>query len=155
MISVVYTACQQRITKVILSDSYQTTIKQYIQQQEYMVMIYVDSSDCTPCSFKHLVRWYEAKNNFEENGIGILLIFRNSDERAVISTLRSIGTFNFIFDKGGKFKAENNVFKYARDNIFVMDKDNNVLFTQSPLKDKETWNSFVKIITNRKLAEQL
>jgi hypothetical protein len=147
MIFVVHTACQQRIIKVILSDNYQITIEQYIQQQKYMVMIYVDSSDCTPCSFKHLAQWYSMKAQFEKNDIGILLIFRNSDERAVIRALRSIGTFHFVFDKGGKFKANNEVFKYATDNIFVMDKDKNVLFTKSPLKDEKTWKSFIKLIT--------
>jgi hypothetical protein len=145
MLFAVGIACKHEI-KVILPNNYPEEIVEYIQRQKYMVMIYVDSSDCTPCSFKHLLQWYSARNDFEKNGIGILLIFRNSDERAVIRALRSIGTFHFIFDKGGKFKANNKVFKYAKDNIFVMDKDKNVIFPESPVTDEKTWKRFIKCI---------
>jgi hypothetical protein len=135
--------------KVTLPDNCPADIAQYMQQYEYMVMIYVDSSDCTPCSFRHLAQWYSARNDFEKNGVGILLIFRNTDERTVIRTLKSIGTFHFVFDKKGKFKADNKVFEYVEDNIFVMDKDKNVLFMESPLKDEKTWKSFVKAINTK------
>jgi hypothetical protein len=93
------------------------------------------------------------KDKFEKNGTGILLIFRNSDEIAVTRALRSIGTFHFIFDKGGAFKADNKVFKYVKDNIFVMDKDNKVIMTKSPLANEKAWKSFIKIIINRKINE--
>ncbi|MDR2407177.1 MAG: hypothetical protein LBE13_03570 [Bacteroidales bacterium] len=139
-------ACKREI-KVVMPDDLPVEIEQYIQKQRHVVMIYVDSSDCTLCSFKHLIQWYSAKDEFEKNGIGILLAFRNSDEKTVIRALRSIGTFRFFFDKGGKFKAENKVFKYAENNIFVMDRDKNVIMTKSPLQNEKTWNSFIRLIT--------
>jgi peroxiredoxin len=138
-------ACKREI-KVVMPNDLSVEIEQYIQKQHHIVMIYVDSSNCTPCSFKHLAQWYSAKDEFERNGIGILLIFRNSDEKTVTRTLRSIGTFYFIFDKGGTFKAINKVFKYAKDNIFVIDKGKNVIMTKSPLQDEKTWNYFIKLV---------
>lgn len=146
-------ACKHEI-KAVLPDDYPAEVKQYMQQYKYMAMIYVDSSDYTPCSFKHLIQWYSVRNDFEKNGVGILVIFRNSDEKTVIKALRSIGTFYFVFDKGGKFKADNRVFKYATDNIFIMDKDRNVLFTESPLKDEKTWKSFVKLMNAKRLTSK-
>jgi peroxiredoxin len=138
--------CKDEI-KVTLPDNYSNEIQQYIKQQQYMVMIYVDSSDCTPCSLKPLFRWNSLKDKLEKNGIGVLLIFRNSDERVVARSLKLIGTLHFIIDKGGKFKVNNKFYKYIKDNIFVMDKDNNVVMTQSPIANEKTWKSFIKIIT--------
>jgi hypothetical protein len=145
-------ACKDEI-KVVLPDTYSVEIKQYMKYHDYMVMIYVDSSDCTLCSFKHLIRWYSVKDEFEKNRVGILLIFRNSDERAVIGALKSIGTFHFVFDRGGAFKADNEVFKYVEDNIFVMDKNKNVSFMESPLKNEKTWKSFVKAINTKRYGK--
>jgi hypothetical protein len=146
IILVVFISCKQEVITVVLPDNIPVEMEQYVQNHKYTVMIYVDSTDCTPCSFKYLVPWYPLQTECEKNGIGVLLIIRNSDERAVIHTLESIGTFHFIFDKGGKFKANNKIFKIAKDNIFVMDKNREVIFIDSPIKDKQTWIKFLKRI---------
>jgi peroxiredoxin len=139
--------CKHEINKVTLSNDFSIETAQYMEQQKYMVMIYVDSSACTPCSLKPLFQWNSLRDKFEKNGIGILFIFRNPDERVVGRALKLIGTFHFIIDKKGKFKTDNNVFKYVKGNIFVMDKDNNVVMTKSPIANKKSWKSFIKIIT--------
>jgi hypothetical protein len=149
MIVMVSTACRQELGKVILPDNYPAGIEQYMDQQKYMIMIYVDSSDCTPCSLKHLFPWDSHREKFEKNGIGILLIFRNTDERVVSRAVKLIGTFHFVFDREGKFKEDNKFYKYVKDNIFVMDRDNNVIMTESPLANEKAWESFIKIIVNR------
>jgi hypothetical protein len=65
VISTVCIACKDEI-KVTLPDNSPVEVAQYMEQQDYMVMIYVDSSDCTPCSFKHLAQWYSMKDKFEK-----------------------------------------------------------------------------------------
>jgi hypothetical protein len=47
---------------VIFPDDSPVKVTEYMKQQNYMVMIYTDSSACTPCSFKHLARWYSMKD---------------------------------------------------------------------------------------------
>jgi hypothetical protein len=142
-----YIACKQEFDKVVLPDNYPTEIEQYIKQQKYMVMIYVDSSNCTPCSLKPLFPWDPLRDKLEKIDIGILFIFRNSDERVVARALKLIGAFHFVIDKEGKFKANNKFYKYVKDNIFVMDEDNNVVMTKSPIANEKSWKSFIKIIT--------
>jgi hypothetical protein len=51
----------------------------------------------------------------EELNIGMLLIIHNSDEKSVFKALRAFGTYHLIFDKEGKFKANNEIFKFMKD----------------------------------------
>jgi hypothetical protein len=147
VISTACISCKQEFDKVVLPDNYPAEIVQYMEHQRYTVMIYVDSSDCTPCSLKPLFRWDSLRDKFEKNGIGILFIFRNSDERAVARALKLVGAFHFVIDDGGKFKANNKFYKHIKDNIFVMDKHNNVVMAESPVANEKSWKSFIKIIT--------
>jgi hypothetical protein len=135
--------------KVVFPDTIQPEIEQYIREQEYIAVIYVDSSKCTPCSLHHLTLWKTHIKELNDNNTGILLIICNSDEQAVIEVLKAKNVvFPFIIDKGGKFKTNNEIFKLVRENTFVMDKNQNVIFTESPIKDDKTWKMFVKKLNN-------
>jgi hypothetical protein len=102
---------------------------------------------CTPCSFSAISTWTHLKPNFAEQNTGILLIINNPDEQSVLESLKENKiTVPFVFDNKRIFKISNlDIFSKA-GNIFVIDRDKNVIFTESPIKDEKTWKKFIKRI---------
>jgi peroxiredoxin len=151
LLGVFFASCDEESVKIVFTDVVQPEIEQYIQKQKYVVVIYVDSTECTPCSLNHLSLWKKHQKELTQHETGILLIIHNSDEDAVINVLKDkkIG-FNFIFDKGRKFKLKNREafgLSYDNyDNTFVMDRNKNVVFNGSPITSEEKWKSFIKFL---------
>jgi hypothetical protein len=143
---IVLVSCKHEI-KVVFPDAIQNQITQHIQEQNYVV-IYVDSSDCTTCSLRHLTFWNARKKELKDNNTGILLMIHHSDEQLVMTTLQSMEIFfPFILDKGRKFKVKNiEILGIAKDNTFVMDRNKNVIFIGSPIASEKEWKSFIKLI---------
>jgi peroxiredoxin len=148
LLGLFFASCDKETIKIVFPNAVQAEIEQYMQQQKYTVVIYIDSSSCTPCSLNHLTLWKKHREELAQNETGILLVIHNSDEQAVINTLQSVlVAFHFITDGGRKFKANNiEVFYAAQDNTFVMDRDRNVIFAGSPIASEASWNSFIKRI---------
>ncbi|MDR3244885.1 MAG: hypothetical protein LBT50_00450 [Prevotellaceae bacterium] len=114
-----------------------------------MIIIYIDIAGCTPCSLSNLEPWKNYKKTLAKYDAGVLLVFRNPDEEKIIDILKSMEiTFHFMFDKTGKFKAENEIFKSV-GNILVIDKNKNVIFSESPIKNEQTWGMFLKKIKKK------
>jgi hypothetical protein len=135
-----------RETKVIFPEKMQDEISQYIQKHKYTAVIYVGHSQCTTCALSNLNTWKVHKKTLDKNDVGILLVFRDRDENKIIEILKSLKiVFMFIFDKTGQF-GTNNEASLSEDNVFVMDKDKNVIFKGSPVKNEEKWNAFIKSI---------
>jgi hypothetical protein len=136
-------SCKQEM-KVIFTESVPDGINQY----DYIIVIYFDTSDCTGCSLSQLDLWKIHQKILGKYNTGILLVFHNSDENNIINILKSKRvTFPFIFDKNGKLKANNKIFESAENKIFVMDKNRNVIFPDSPIKSEKNWTKFIKIVT--------
>jgi hypothetical protein len=138
-------SCKGDPDKMVSTDA---SMEKYIQNSEYTVIIYIDSTGgCTPCSFQHLNSWKAYQRALSRHDTEILLVINNSNEQLVIEILKSIGVFNFVFDEKNKFKIMNNqIFKLASDGVFVIDKNSNVIFTGSPTATEKTWNSFIKLV---------
>jgi hypothetical protein len=138
-------SCKEDMDKVFFTD---IDIEQYTQNTEYTVIVYVDStSGCTPCAFRHLNMWKAYQKTLNKYNADILLVINHSDKQLVIEILKSIGVFQFVFDKRSKFKIVNyTIFRDAFDGVFVIDKNKNVVFTGSPIVNEETWKSFIKRI---------
>jgi Icc-related predicted phosphoesterase len=147
LVAIVSASCKETI-ETVFPNVVQSEIEQYIQKHKYMVVIYIDSATCTPCSLNHLILWRKHREELTRNKTGVLLVIQNSDEQAIINTLESIKvTFPFIIDREKKFKIKNiRIFSIARDNTFVMDKDREVIFVGSPIATEEKWNSFIKLV---------
>jgi hypothetical protein len=141
-----FISCNRELS-IILPNDIQSGIEQYIQKYEYISVIYIDSSECIQCSLKNLPLWKYYRKRLNDINTGVLLIIHNSDEQAVLRELKTLEIiFPFIFDKGGKFKTSNEVFKYTRDNVFVMDKNRNAIFNESPIANEQVWKQFIGLI---------
>jgi hypothetical protein len=142
----VFAGCKHNV-QVVFPDTVQNEMLQYIQEHEYTVVIYLDSADCSPCL---LNAWKPYKRILEKKNTGIFLVFHNLEEQTVVNTLKSINvTFHFILDEDGAFKVTNEIYKFVKDNIFVMDKNRNVIMAESPIANDKTWNMFTKRIKKK------
>jgi hypothetical protein len=131
--------------KVTFPDDIQNTIEKYFQSYEYMIIVYVDSSECTQCAFNHLTLWKRHKKELDECNTGVLFVIQNSDEQTVLKTLKTLELiFPFVFDKGKKIKTNNDIFKFTNENIFVLNRNLNVIFLGSPVANRQKWNMFKK-----------
>lgn len=148
MLGIFYVSCGDRTVKIVFPNVVQPDIEQYMQKQKYMVVVYVDSSECTPCSLNHLSLWKKHQNELKQNETGILLIIHNSDENIVINILKDKKiSFHFMIDRERRFKYKNReAFVPSYDNTFVMDRNRNVIFSGSPIATEEKWKSFIKLV---------
>ncbi|MDR3247114.1 MAG: hypothetical protein LBT50_11880 [Prevotellaceae bacterium] len=147
---VIFNSCGHEPVKVVFPSTIHPEIEQYMQAYEYMAVVYVDSVTCTSCKFNSLTMWKHFEKNLKKNNTGVLFLIRNSDEQSVIEALKyNKLTFPFIFDKEGKFKAVNEIFKFVRDNVFVMDRNKNVVMAESPIENEQTWQMFLNRVKKK------
>jgi hypothetical protein len=92
--------------------------------------------------------WEVYKKRLVKYNTGILLVINSTQEQYFDNILKSFKiALCRIFDKTRKFRTSNDkIFQVARDEVFVIDKDKNVIFTGSPIANEEKWNSFIKLI---------
>jgi hypothetical protein len=139
---VMFTACRREF-KIVFPDIVQADVEQYMAKHDYIMVTYISSSDCALCT---LNLCNSHKGSLKRHNTGILLVFRDSDEQAITDILKSQKiSLPFIIDDG-KFKANNEVFKYARSNTFVMDKNRNAVFNESPIANEQVWKQFIGLI---------
>ncbi|MDR0558996.1 MAG: hypothetical protein LBG92_02400, partial [Prevotellaceae bacterium] len=130
-------SCKQNLDKVIFPDSLNNETREFLQKNNCNVLIYMDSVDCSPCL---LNAWKPYKRILEKNAVGILLIMNYVDESHIIAVQKQTDVkFHYIKDKNGEFKTKNKIFQFAKDNIFVIDKNSNVIFIESPIKNELAW----------------
>jgi hypothetical protein len=143
---IAFISCKREL-KVVFPDTVRNTVEKYLQEYKYMIIVYVDSSECTQCAFNHLTLWKRHKQELSECNTGVLFIIQNSDEQAVLRVLKTLEiVFPFVFDKGEEIKTNNKIFKSVGENVFVLDKNFNAVFLGSPIANRKNWNMFRKKI---------
>ncbi|MDR2424675.1 MAG: hypothetical protein LBD59_08130 [Prevotellaceae bacterium] len=145
-LTIVFSGCNNSL-HIVFPENMQNQINQAVQKYNYLLFIYIDVNKCTSCSLDHLTAWQGYKKILDKYNTEILIVFRDPRENIIIETMKSMNmSFKCIFDKTGEFKKTNSVFRYMENNVFVMDKHKNVIFTDFPIKNEETWNRFIKRI---------
>jgi hypothetical protein len=138
-------SCKQEL-KVIFPENVERT-ETYIQSHEYMIIIYINPGECTSCSMNQLIPWKLYGNTLNKHNTSILLVLHNTDEQKVNEILKSLEIqFPVVFDKEGKFRIANDkIFRVAHNDIFVIDKNKNVIFIGSPIANEKQWREFIKV----------
>jgi hypothetical protein len=137
--------CQKEL-KVVFHDD---TIVNCIKSCEYTVIIYIQPEGCTSCAMSNLINpWEVYKKRLAKYNMGILLVINSTAEQYFDNMLKSFNiALCHTFDKTRKFRISNDkIFQVVSDGTFVIDKNKNVIFTDSPISTVEKWNSFVKLI---------
>jgi hypothetical protein len=137
-------SCNNEI-KLTLTDNLVNEIENL--QNKYNIILYIDISDCTSCELQNLSPWTMYKQVLKKYETDLLLVIFHPDKQYIMEILQTVGDFNCVFDVLGQLKSANSrVFASVKDNIFVIDRNKNVIFTESPIKDEKTWKKFIKRI---------
>jgi hypothetical protein len=149
LIGIFMMSCEQnsKNLKIVFPDNIEKT-ENYIVSHKYVIVIQINDNDCVPCSFNDLKQWKLHENILDKYDIGVLLVLPIADEQKASELLKSLDMqFHIVFDKIKKFRVINDrVLRAARDGVFVIDKDKNVIFAGSPIATEEKWNAFINLV---------
>jgi hypothetical protein len=139
-------SCKQEPLKVTFPENIDNLDS--IWSHEYTVIIYIKPEGCISCIFNDLNPWKLYQNVLSKYDINVLLIINSMGENNVVKMLKHLNIkFPAILDKKSRFRIMNDkIFQAVPDNIFVIDKDKNVIFSGSPIVTEEKWKSFVKLL---------
>lgn len=109
---------------------------------KYNLLVYVDSSECTPCYASHNQEWEYTLNECKKYNPSITLtIIIESNiitEEVKDKFLRSIFPKSIFVDKTGIFRKKNPVLPNANNmHVLLLDKDHKVLLVGNPLNNKK------------------
>jgi hypothetical protein len=136
--------CGRADMKINFPETVPNETVRYMQEHEYTAVIYLDSANCSPCL---LNVWKPYKRILERKDTGILLVFNDFEEQTIVDILKSVNVaFHYIIDKEGEFRTGNEVFRFVRNNVFVMDRDKTVIMVESPIENEQTWDMFLRRI---------
>ena len=118
---------------------------------DFTVLCYIDSANCTVCSMQWLTLWSHRERELEKLNTGIVLIVNNTDEKAVYDALEHLQLkFPVAFDNYSALK-QNNPLLLGQFPVFVVNREKEVVWLGTPIESETTWNLFIK--TLQKLSE--
>lgn len=109
---------------------------------KYNLLVYVDSSECTPCYASHHQEWEYTLNECKKYNpsITLTIIIESSiiTDEVKEKFLRSNFPKSIFIDKTGVFRKINPAFPNANNmHVLLLDKDNKVLLVGNPLINKK------------------
>ncbi|MDR2423315.1 MAG: hypothetical protein LBD59_01145 [Prevotellaceae bacterium] len=141
----VFASCKGEL-KMVLTDTVSNKINHLAQQYKHIIVVGIDATECTGCAIQNISQWTGKQvQTLKKYNVGLLFFVYHASDHTVKELFETLKDFNCVFDAIGKFKSANSkVFNSVKDNIFVIDRDKNVIFTESPIKDEKTWKRFIK-----------
>ena len=122
------------------------TLDSCIVENDFTVFCYIDSTDCTFCSMKWLDYWAFHEDDMKSLKIGVALIVRSQDEKAVFDAVGRLSCkFPVVFDKTSIIK-QNNPLILNQYYVFAVNRAKEVVWFGSPLDNEETWDLFTKTL---------
>jgi hypothetical protein len=147
VLALCYLSFSQKI-QISYPENMPKEISEYINAHDYMIIVYHKVTGCTGCSVSELKPWGMYGKSFDKYKTGVLLVIRSTEKEENIRNLLKSDKIEYpcIFDSDGSFKTNNPVYEQTEENVIAVDKNKNVIFTGSPIKDRETWDNFMKRI---------
>ncbi|GHT65325.1 hypothetical protein AGMMS50239_24820 [Bacteroidia bacterium] len=133
---------------IIFPENISITFEEITSSRDFVLISYIDSTDCTPCALKHIevYKFYkdQLKNQFNTE---ILLLIQNNDEEGVKKMLSDIGVpFPFLLDIEKKFKSINNIPDNPTYQTLIVDEQRKIIWIGSPVENKKTWELYQKMM---------
>lgn len=114
---------------------------------QYKIIIYLDSVFCTPCAFDDITIWRSYIKILNELNTKIILICNHPNSQTVRSYMEEAQiNLPILFDRNETFKKQNNLPKEQKFQTFVVDSSRTVIWVGSPVYNKESWKAFCKMM---------
>lgn len=115
----------------------------YISRKaDFQILVYVDSTECTPCYANHYVGWEvileECKDYNPSITLSVIIESEQISEEAKGAFLKSKFTKSIFIDKKGSFRKNNPTFPDSNImHVLLLDKNNRVLLVGNPLNNEK------------------
>lgn len=119
---------------------------------DYKLIVFSDSTECSPCVLKTLFKWKEFKNKAElvNNKFAVFFIFSppKQDEDFLYLSLRGNALRNqMFFDNEYLFRRSNpSIPDDKAFHTFLLDKNNNVILVGNPIENEKIKELMLKEI---------
>jgi len=119
---------------------------------KYRYIVYVDSSECSPCMIDHMYEWNGLIDSIRERNLSVDFIFivapRYNQKEDAILAIESSGLKNDIYvDTAYTFMQANTYIpKEAKYHAFIINDSNKVVLVGNVLNNKRINNMFNKIL---------
>jgi len=120
----------------------------------YKVFTYVDSIGCSSCQMEMWL-WKPYIDACKQQNFDVSFIFvvHSSDyERFDSDVLMYEFDFPIFYDYENRFGRANN-FMSSFNRTFLLDKDNRVLLTGSPINNSKLWEQYIEKITHQQATD--
>ena len=145
----VYSELEAFIGKeIIFSDKNFNTVGNKAFKDQFLLISYVDSGNCTPCRLEKTQYMKTNKRRLLDTHTGVLMIVHEKDTFTVNEVFRQMHvSYPIFFDSLGCFKKENGIFDNPLYQDFVIDRSNKVVWLGNPLRNKQSWQQYEKAIS--------
>lgn len=120
-----------------------------LNESDYAIIAYIDSSGCTPCRMK-LQAWNDAINKFnfsEEVDVNFLMIINSTKRQEILDLLGREKFLHCIcFDTNGEFARLNKLPKASEYHTFLLDENGKALLLGNPVKNPKIFDLYRKVI---------
>jgi hypothetical protein len=140
-----FTACKFE-TKIFVPVGIAEKFQLAIQDNNYTIILYLDSTECSPCTLKPLIKWKLHKVETKKYKLDFLLVY-NGDESEIRESMNFFDLdFPCILDENKDFFNANIMNFNHSTYALVIDKHYKVVFTGIPFIDEKRWNKFLGIL---------
>lgn len=120
-----------------------------MQEHDFTVFCYIDSTDCAPCSMQWLNRWVHFKSDLEKLNTNVALIVRNRNTDTVFGVMSHLRLdFPVIFDSTLTIMRDNPEV-LSQYSTFVVNNEKEVVWKGLPIENEDSWKGFRKSIRGR------
>ncbi len=116
----------------------------------YRLIIYVDSTSCSPCFISHMYDYEEAVEKFDSAGIRTLFIFEPSlDKMEDVRFLLEQQAYPFlsVIVRNGRFSSANpHLSSSSLLHSFLLDKENKVIVVGNPAQNNKVKELMLKTV---------
>jgi hypothetical protein len=119
----------------------------------FKIVIYADSVNCIDCDL-NLIEWKQRIKEIEKRKLNVCFLFvLNSDYYSVIKhTIERDGfRYPIFFDKYGYFAKVNNFSDRIKYVTFLLNEEDKIILTGSPINNANNWDLYLNKITSGKL----
>ena len=111
-------------------------VQQLSVENDYFLIIYLETEGCVPCSFKNLMLLDHYKDDFEKFNTGVVLIIKDNDNKEQIRTMfiEMKMKYPLFFDKDNRLLENNPIISTnSLCHTFIIDRDMKVIWIGSPI----------------------
>lgn len=132
------------LNQKISFDCLATQHELFAKTDGYLLVFYLDSAYCTPCSIEDIAIWKGHTKTLKDFKIDVLLISNNSSIRTFVSEMQL--NYPSFYDISSTFKNSYIHSENTQMHTFMTNSDLRIVWIGNPLYNQKSWKLFNKFM---------